>query len=53
MLQYTCIKDYMKNPDNVERAWCIVGGEWVGPKLTCQGKDCKNHARRDEIQEFS
>ncbi|XP_056011038.1 sushi, von Willebrand factor type A, EGF and pentraxin domain-containing protein 1-like isoform X5 [Ostrea edulis] len=40
MLQYTCIKDYMKNPDNVERAWCIVGGEWVGPKMTCQAAGC-------------
>lgn len=39
MLQYSCIEGYMKGADNVERAWCIVGGMWVGPKIVCRGKD--------------
>nr|XP_022326524.1 protein lev-9-like isoform X1 [Crassostrea virginica] len=40
MLQYSCIEGYMKGADNVERAWCIVGGMWVGPKIVCRAAGC-------------
>ena len=38
MLQYECMPNYVLNRDAVVRAWCVGGGVWVGPNMTCTSK---------------
>lgn len=38
MLQYECLPNYVLNRDAVVRAWCVGGGGWVGPNMTCTSK---------------
>ena len=35
MLQYKCESGYTLSRDAVVRAWCVGGGAWVGPNMTC------------------
>ncbi|XP_059177917.1 protein lev-9-like isoform X2 [Physella acuta] len=39
-LQYTCGPGFTAQKDSVERAWCVPGGVWVGPNLTCSTSGC-------------
>ncbi|GFO45609.1 sushi, von Willebrand factor type a, egf and pentraxin domain-containing protein 1-like [Plakobranchus ocellatus] len=34
-LMYRCDKGYTAHKDSVNNAWCVGGGKWVGPNITC------------------
>ena len=38
MLQYDCLTGFTMMRDGVQRAWCVVGGFWVGPNMTCDSE---------------
>ncbi|KAK3589286.1 hypothetical protein CHS0354_008348 [Potamilus streckersoni] len=40
MLQYQCTDNYTLSRDSVTRAWCVGGGLWVGPNMTCGHPGC-------------
>ncbi|XP_041370822.1 protein lev-9-like isoform X2 [Gigantopelta aegis] len=40
MLQYQCNEGYTARKDRVDRAWCVGGGVWVGPNMTCDNPGC-------------
>ncbi|XP_046570569.1 protein lev-9-like isoform X1 [Haliotis rubra] len=35
MLQYECEDGFTARKERVDRAWCVGGGVWVGPNMTC------------------
>jgi len=35
MVKYRCDPGFTTSPDPVLRAWCVRGGHWIGPTLTC------------------
>ena len=38
MLQFKCKGGFTLSRDAVVRAWCVGGGAWVGPNMTCSRK---------------
>ncbi|KAL5013077.1 hypothetical protein ScPMuIL_011628 [Solemya velum] len=40
MLEYSCTEGYTPRRESVVRAWCVGGGVWVGPNLTCAHAGC-------------
>ncbi|XP_029640261.1 sushi, von Willebrand factor type A, EGF and pentraxin domain-containing protein 1 isoform X4 [Octopus sinensis] len=40
MLDYRCKKGFSARRDSVFRAWCVGGGVWVGPNMTCSHAGC-------------
>ncbi|KAL8561202.1 hypothetical protein ACOMHN_029273 [Nucella lapillus] len=34
-LRYKCNSGYIPRKNSVDRAWCVGGGIWVGPNMTC------------------
>ena len=34
-IRYQCDAGYTPRKDSVDRAWCVGGGIWVGPNMTC------------------
>ena len=39
MVQYECLPGFEETSDTaVVRAWCVRGGEWMGPNMTCTSK---------------
>ncbi|XP_059151508.1 protein lev-9-like [Physella acuta] len=39
-LLYICDQGFTPLKDSVDRAWCVGGGVWVGPNLTCTTAGC-------------
>uniref|UniRef100_A0A0B7AQJ8 Sushi domain-containing protein n=1 Tax=Arion vulgaris TaxID=1028688 RepID=A0A0B7AQJ8_9EUPU len=39
-LRYTCLPGFSQHKDSVDRAWCVGGGAWVGPNMTCSTAGC-------------
>ncbi|WAR31017.1 LEV9-like protein, partial [Mya arenaria] len=40
MLQYECLPDFTATVKTAVRAWCVGGGVWVGPSMTCTHAGC-------------
>ncbi|GAB1599781.1 protein lev-9 isoform X5 [Argonauta hians] len=40
MLDYRCRKGFSPRRESVFRAWCVGGGVWVGPNMTCSHAGC-------------
>ncbi|KAJ8300265.1 hypothetical protein KUTeg_021784 [Tegillarca granosa] len=40
MLLYACDEGFSSSENKVDRAWCVGGGVWVGPNMTCNHAGC-------------
>ncbi|XP_064596838.1 protein lev-9-like [Liolophura sinensis] len=40
MLRYTCNEDFTAPEGSIDTAWCVGGGVWVGPNMTCAHAGC-------------
>lgn len=38
MLKYHCKEDFSAPGGSIDTAWCVGGGVWVGPNMTCARK---------------
>ncbi|CAG5126876.1 unnamed protein product, partial [Candidula unifasciata] len=41
-LRYTCLPGFVQHKDSVVNAWCVSGGVWVGPNMTCSSSGCSS-----------
>ena len=37
-VEYQCRDGYVMSKGSVNKAWCVGGGIWVGPDMTCISK---------------
>ncbi|XP_064602043.1 protein lev-9-like isoform X2 [Liolophura sinensis] len=40
MLKYHCMEDFSAPVGSIDTAWCVGGGVWVGPNMTCAHAGC-------------